>query len=74
MFKKRWTEEEIKILEKYFPLGGHKLCVEKGITRGYSTTKTRAYNLGVSHTNRYWSIEEDEVVLFYNPKRGNCRC
>lgn len=46
----KWTEEELDILRKYFPLGGAELCQEKGLQdRTIAGIRVKANRLGLTY-------------------------
>lgn len=79
----RWSEEEIGILKEYYPIGGYRLCQEKGL--GYkskSSISSRAYALGIKmfevNRCRYgkesWTDEEISILKRYYPIGGYRLC
>ena len=66
-----------EIIIKYYPIGGYKLCVEKGISKGdVHTIRNRARTLGVSYKEYAmpWSAEEDKLIILYYPVGGIPLC
>ena len=63
-----WSEEEIEILKKYYPIEG-KECYKrfKGISK--AQIKGAAIRLKI-YRNPMWSIEEDKIMEQYYPTEG----
>ena len=61
---RRWSEEELNLLEKYYPQGGSKLCKEKGLRRLSRdiTNKANILNIRCGKVARSWSEEEDAYL------------
>lgn len=57
-----WTDSEDAILREYYPIGGGKLCVAKGVTKKLSTIRMRAKKLGIHSKNTVWSDAELNVL------------
>ena len=60
-----WSKKELDLLSKYYPLGGVRLCIEKGLNRSLSSIRCKANKEGlkymVDNTNsmeRYSSLKE----------------
>lgn len=71
-----WTEDDLSLLRKYYPIGGWKVCQENGLSRPKQSIVTKAYELGIkcNDFSELWS--EDEVVLLkkYYPIGGSKLC
>lgn len=69
---KKWTDEEIDILKKYYSID-LKLCVELiqqvNPRRNLGNITSKANALGLVRIN-YWSKEEDEIILKYYAIEG----
>lgn len=44
-----WSDNEINILKKYYPQGGTKLCIEKGLNRTSKAILKKAEDLGIKY-------------------------
>lgn len=78
---KRWEDEEIDILMKYYPIGGSKLCA-KYIERDTSSINNKASKLGIKVNNRKnrktisknnkgkYTSEEINTIKFFYPVLG----
>lgn len=64
-----WTDSEDNILREYYPLGGGKLCVEKGLNKKLSTIRMRAMKLGIHSKNTVWS--DAELSVLYDMHKDN---
>ena len=61
---REWTEEEIEILKKWYPIEGYKVADRlKGRTR--SAAQTQARRLGLKPPNDLWTEEENDVLRKY---------
>lgn len=69
-----WTEEEIKILKEYYPMGGSDLCIEKGIKRNKSAIAQKAHKLDIKFEECFWSKEEINILRKYYPIGGYKLC
>ncbi len=66
---REWTEEEIKILEKWYPIEGIK--VKKRLKdRTVSAIKTRIYILGLKAPDNMWTEKENQILRKYFPIEG----
>lgn len=72
VLKKRWDKKDIEILEKYFPIGGARLVIEKGVDRTIREIGAKASNMGIKIKNsrKYWTKEEEAILKEYYPKEG----
>lgn len=50
--KGSWSEEELELLRKYFPIGGRRLVKEKGVDRTLESISTKATSLGIKHIKK----------------------
>lgn len=64
-----WTDTEDDILREYYPIGGGKLCVKKGVNKKLSTIRMRAKKLGIKSKNTVWS--KDEIDVLYAMHKDN---
>lgn len=69
-----WSPEEIEIIKKYYPLGGAKLCQEKGLKRGSRTIMTKAGKIGLKYDAHYWTEEDIMLLNKYYPLGGAKLC
>ena len=69
-----WSPEEIEIIKKYYPLGGAKLCQEKGLKRGSRTIMTKAGKIGLKYDAHYWTEEDIMLLKKYYPLGGAKLC
>ena len=71
-----YTDIEDEIIRKYYPIGGSKLCIEKGVNRTASAIHSRAIYINVESSNKKtkWSEEEDNIVKTYYPIGGSKLC
>ena len=72
MSSKKWTDEEIEILKKYFTVGGYKLCQEKGVTKSIQSIRNKAYTLTLYYNPLGWSDGEIAILRKYHPI-GGCK-
>lgn len=72
VLKKKWTDEEVEIIKKYFPQGGARLVIEKGVNRDVRKILAKASNMGikVNNSRNYWTKEEEEILKKYYPEEG----
>lgn len=73
-----WSEKEMRLLCKYYPIGGTYLCLKKGLNRECSAIKSKA-NINGLHTNIrgsgvLWEKWEDEIIAQYYPIYGSRFC
>ncbi len=62
MSSNKWKDEEVEILKEYFPIGGYKLCQEKGITKNIQSIRTKAYSLSLYYNALGWSDDEISIL------------
>lgn len=79
--RKKWTDEEISILMKYYPIGGSKLC-NKYIERDVNSINVKAFKLGIkindkarktiseNNKGRRYTSEEINTIKFFYPVLG----
>ena len=64
-----WSELEVEILRKYYPIGGVKLCKENGLNRPDGSIRQSALRYGVSENRKnklsLWSDKEKEILKKY---------
>ena len=72
ILKKRWTKKEEELIKKYYPEGGARLVIEKGVKRDVREIGAKASNMGVKiiESRKYWSKEEEEILEKYYPIEG----
>lgn len=72
VLKKRWSKKDIEILKEYFPIGGARLVIEKGVNRTIREIGAKASNMGIKVINgrKYWSKEEETILRKYYPIEG----
>lgn len=66
-----WTEEEVEILKKYYPILGVKACKKLLPNRD---VKSKAATLGLRVESYYWTEEEVEILKSNYPKIGIKGC
>ena len=44
-----WSKKELDLLSKYYPLGGVRLCIEKGLNRSLSSIRCKANKEGLKY-------------------------
>lgn len=59
----RWIQEEDAILKKYYPIGGYRLCIEKGLSRSQSSIYCRASILNISFNDPYYHKENNKLKI-----------
>lgn len=69
----KWSDKEVEIITKYYPLGGSNLCLEKGLNRSASNIRQKATAMGLK-TNKYWSDAELNILKNYYPIGGYKLC
>ena len=74
LYNIKWTDEEYEILNKYYPVGGARLCMKNGLKRTHKTIITRARILGLKYENYFYTQEEDEIVKKYYSIGGYKLC
>ncbi len=69
---KFWSNEELDIIREYYPKGGGRLCIEKGIDKPIYTINNKASKLGVSlqESRKYWTEEEILILRKYYSTEG----
>lgn len=77
--RRKWTDEEIDKLKKYYPVGGTKLCA-KYIKRDSISINAKAKRLGIKAkpelknakrgSYSHYSIEELNIIKFFYPVLG----
>lgn len=66
-----WSEEEIELLKKYYPIEGTE-CYKRFKNLSKTQIKSAAIRLKI-YRNPMWSIEENEIMKQYYPTEGgNC--
>lgn len=72
VLKKKWTDEEVEIIREYFPQGGARLVIEKGVNRDVREIGAKASNMGIKIDSgrNYWTEEEEEILRKYYPEEG----
>lgn len=72
VLKKRWTKKEEELIKKYYPEGGARLVIEKGVNRDIREIGAKASNMGIKITDsrKYWSKEEEAILEKYYPTEG----
>lgn len=70
----KWLKEDIELLKKYYPLGGVKLCKEKGLNRTNNSIIYKAYLLGINAPGNSWSEKDIELLKKYYPIGGVKLC
>lgn len=58
-----WSEEDTELLKKYYPIGGTKLCLEKGLNKKPSTIRMRVKYLNIPSRLDVWS--DDEIAILH---------
>lgn len=79
---KIWSNEELDILLKYYPIGGYKLCQEKGIIEEPKKIMQKAQTLGIKveedkkglYRDDRWTEEEICILKEYYPIGGYRLC
>lgn len=75
MTKKYWTDDEIEILKKYYPIGGAKLCQEKGLSyRTRIEIAAKAQDLGIYVKTKNWASFENNIIIQLYPEGGPELC
>lgn len=69
----KWTDVEVGLLKKYYPVGSYKICQEKGLKRSEASIKNKAAVLGIK-VNKKWSDEDIKILKEYYPKGGYKLC
>ena len=72
VLKRKWTKEEVELIKTYFPQGGARLVIEKGVNRDVREIGAKASNMGIkiSDGRNYWTQEEEEILKKYYPEEG----
>ena len=71
----KWSNEELKILKKYYPIGGTNLCIEKGINRSHESIYRMAKKYSIVYSkNSSWSERENLILLEFYPLGGYKLC
>lgn len=72
VLKKKWSGKEVEIIKEFFPQGGARLVIEKGVNRSVREIGAKASNMGikVSRGRNYWTEEEEEILRKYYPTEG----
>jgi hypothetical protein len=71
---KKYTQEEIDIIIKYFPIEGS-LCAKRiNRTPGSVSSKAKYLKLKSPKSFRYWTEEELDIIRNYFPIRGKKLC
>ena len=66
---RKWTEEEIEILKKWYPIEGTRIK-ERLDDRTRVAIKEKARKLGLKVDNLFWTNEEIEILKRYYPLEG----
>lgn len=75
-----WSESDISILKKYYPIGGVMLCREKGLDVSDSIMHYKARKLGLkigkgkAKRKNMWCDEDLAILTKYYPKGGLTLC
>lgn len=71
-----WTSEELDLLVKYYPLGGVKLCIEKGLNRTIYSIQGMAKRLKIKYlpSQSTWTEEDINIVSKFYPMGGVQLC
>lgn len=62
----RWSEYEIDLLKKYYPIGEIKRLVDLLPNRSYESITTKALKLGLK-SREFWTNEEDSIMREFYP-------
>lgn len=68
-----WSDSEVALMKKYYPIGGYKLCQEKGLKRSEISIKQKAKLNGIYYFNM-WTDEELAILKKYYPLGGSKLC
>ena len=66
--KNKWTDEEIEILKKYYPVEGPD-CASRLNDRTRQSVKAKAFELKITECS-HWTNEEIEILRKYYPVEG----
>lgn len=72
--KNLYTEEEIKIILEYYPIGGEKLCRLKGLKRTKNSITSKAHSLGLFYNDSIFTDLEIGIIKKYYPIGGSRLC
>jgi DNA or RNA helicases of superfamily II len=64
-----WTEEEIEILKKYYPIEGSNV-VNRLNNRSKSAIFTITSKLGIKAPEKKWTKEDEDILRLYYPQYG----
>lgn len=70
----KWEDRELNILQKCYPIGGAKLCKEKGINRSYDHIKAKAGKLGLKMQKDEFTDLEVAIIKSNYAKGGASLC
>lgn len=74
MASKAWSDDEVKILKQYYPIGGVNLCIAKGLNRNHSSIRNKANKLCIYYDFDIWTDDEVEILKKYYPIGGVTLC
>lgn len=70
-----WSTNEVNILKKYYPIGGYRLCQEKGLNRPLMAVTNKAHSLRLRcEVKRGWLEKDINLLKEYYPKGGVKLC
>lgn len=70
--KTMWSDSDIELLKKYYPVGGTSLCKEKGLNKTDSSIYLKAHAMGLSRV--LWYDKDLEILRKYYPEGGHRLC
>lgn len=69
-----WSEEEIEIIKKYYPIEGSTGCVKRLKNRKVGAVNTLAKKIGIKYIGDLWQPEEVDIIKKYYPTEGLRGC
>jgi hypothetical protein len=69
-----WSEGELDAVRKYYPHGGAAAVLPHVKRRSKGAIKLKARDLGIVNEDRYWTPEEDAILLKHYRKGGTRLC
>ena len=63
----KWSDEEVTLLNDYYPIGGAKLCIEKGLDRSNDSIRKKAKKMGLKYVSigNGWTDKELSLLKEY---------
>lgn len=69
-----WSDSDIELLKSYYPIGGVRLCKDRGLEKSAKSISYKAFLVGINAPNRGWDESEITILKSYYPIGGARLC